>query len=137
MTPNLRYNKKFTRRLIKAMPKDDERVSLLTIDWHNENGTDVFGLCCEGWFKSTLFFLQKLDEDKYRLVVSDGSPLCSFYLIDDIATFVDFIGVKRLELDDKENVRDALEHTKCVPNTGLLIIDTENNEIHIYDHKNY
>ena len=33
MTPNLRFNKKLTRKLIKAIPKDSFKPTLLSIEW--------------------------------------------------------------------------------------------------------
>ena len=135
MTPNLRFNKKLTRKLIKAIPKDSFKPTLLSIEWNMENGNNVYGLMYAGLFKGTTFFLQRTEPNRYRLVVSDGSPLCSFYIIDDIEKFLDVIGVEVLDLENAEDIRAALEETLIVPNTGIIIVD--NDEVFIYEHENY
>jgi len=135
MTPNLRFNKKLTRKLIKAIPKDNFKPTLLSIEWNMENGNNVYGLMYEGLFKGTTFFLQRTEPNRYRLVVSDGSPLCSFYIIDDIEKFLDVVGVEVLNLEDTTGVRKALEETVIVPNTGIIMVD--DNEVYVYEHSNY
>lgn len=135
MTPNLRFNKKLTRKLIKAIPKDSFKPTLLSIEWNMENGNNVYGLMYAGLFKGTTFFLQRTEPNRYRLVVSDGSPLCSFYIIDDIEKFLDIVGVEVLDLENAEDIRAALEETLIVPNTGIIIVD--NDEVFIYEHENY
>lgn len=135
MTPNLRFNKKLTRKLIKAIPKDSFKPTLLSIEWNMENGNNVYGLMYIGLFKGTTFFLQRTEPNRYRLVVSDGSPLCSFYIIDDIEKFLDVVGVEVLDLENAEDIRAALEETLIVPNTGIIIVD--NDEVFIYEHENY
>ena len=135
MTPNLRFNKKLTRKLIKAIPKDSFKPTLLSIEWNMENGNNVYGLMYTGLFKGTTFFLQRIEPNRYRLVVSDGSPLCSFYIIDDIEKFLDVVGVEVLDLENAEDIRAALEETLIVPNTGIIIVD--NDEVFIYEHENY
>ena len=135
MTPNLRFNKKLTRKLIKAIPKDSFKPTLLSIEWNMENGNNVYGLMYTGLFKGTTFFLQRTEPNRYRLVVSDGSPLCSFYIIDDIEKFLDVIGVEVLDLENAEDIRAALEETLIVPNNGIIIVD--NDEVFMYEHENY
>ena len=40
MTPNLRFNKKLTRKLIKAIPnKSDYKPTLSSIEWNMDNGS--------------------------------------------------------------------------------------------------
>lgn len=135
MVPNLRFNRKLTKKLIKAMPKD-RVTSLLNINWAYDNSEDrVYGLCHTGLFKSTMFYLQRIDEDRYRLVVADGKPMCSFYLIDDIEQFLNVVGAELLDLEDPKAAKDAVEKAVICPSTGMLVI--ENDEIFIYDHKNY
>ena len=135
MTPNLRFNKKLTHKLIKAIPKDSFKPTLLSIEWNMENGNNVYGLMYTGLFKGTTFFLQRTEPNRYRLVVLDGSPLCSFYIIDDIEKFLDVVGVEVLDLENAEDIRAALEETLIVPNTGIIIVD--NDEVFIYEHENY
>ena len=135
MTPNLRLNKKLTRQLINSSPNEEDKSSLLTINWNIDNQTKVFGSYYQGWFKSTMFFLQKIEEDRFRLVVSDGSPLCKFYLIDNIEEFVETIGVQILDMENTDAVIEALEQTASIPNCGIVLI--EDGEVFVYEHENY
>lgn len=136
MTPNLRYNKRMTAKLLKAAPKDDDRRGLLNIKWHLDNDKSIFGLFRLGWFKSDVFLLQKLD-DLYRLVVPEKNGLCHFYIIDDIETFIDYLGIQELKIDNMntDEVLTELELTKECPSTGIIVIDEE--RIYVYDHTNY
>lgn len=135
MTPNLRLNKKITRQLINSSPDEEDKSSLLTINWNIDNQTKVFGSYYQGWFKSTMFFLQKIEEDRFRLVVSDGNPLCKFYLIDNIEEFVETIGVQILDMENTDAVIEALEQTASIPNCGIVLI--EDGEVFVYEHENY
>ena len=135
MTPNLRLNKKLTRQLINSSPREDDKSSLLTVNWNIDNQTKVFGSYYQGWFKSTMFFLQKIEEDRFRLVVSDGNPLCKFYLIDNIEEFVETIGVQILDMENTDAVIEALEQTASIPNCGIVLI--EDGEVFVYEHENY
>lgn len=137
MTPNLRFNKRLTKKLLKASPKEDKKVSLLSINWNIENGNKIYGLEDIGWFKTTAFFLQKVNEDMYRLVVSDGSPLCGFYIIDDIEQFIKYVGIQILETEEEDcpTLTKALEESKGFPNTGIIIV--ENERVYVYEHSNY
>ena len=100
-----------------------------------ENGNNIYGLTYTGLFKGTMFFLQRTEPNKYRLVVSDGSPLCSFYLIDNIEKFLQIIGVEVLELENSSDVKKALEETIIVPNTGIITV--EDDGVFVYEHENY
>ena len=135
MTPNLRLNKKLTRQLINSSPKETDKSSMLSINWNIDNGTKVFGSYYQGWFKSTMFFLQKMEEDRFRLVVSDGNPVCRFYLIDDIKLFLETIGAQILDMENTDKVIDALEQTKSIANCGIVLI--EDGEVFVYEHENY
>jgi hypothetical protein len=135
MTPNLRLNKKLTRQLINSSPDEEDKSSLLTINWNIDNQTKVFGSYYQGLFKSTMFFLQKIEEDRFRLVVSDGNPLCKFYLIDNIEEFVETIGVQILDMENTDAVIEALEQTASIPNCGIVLI--EDGEVFVYEHENY
>lgn len=135
MTPNLRLNKKLTRQLINSSPDEEDKSSLLTINWNIDNQTKVFGSYYQGWFKSTMFFLQKIEEDRFRLVVSDGNPLCKFYLIDNIEEFIETIGVQILDMENTDAVIEALEQTASIPNCGIVLI--EDGEVFVYEHENY
>lgn len=135
MTPNLRLNKKLTRQLINSSPREDDRSSLLTVNWNIDNQTKVFGSYYQGWFKSVMFFLQKIEEDRFRLVVSDGNPICRFYLIDNIEEYLETVGVEILEMENTDNVIEALGQTTSIPNCGIILV--EDGEVYVYEHENY
>lgn len=132
MTPNLRFNKKLTKQLIKAIPDEEEKVSLLHLKWNMDNGNNIYGLAIEGWLRSKIFYLQRIDEDRFRLVSSEGP---GFYIIDDIEEFLQVVGVRRLEFTDDSEIKQALEEAVVFPNTGIILI--EDGKIFVYDHENY
>lgn len=135
MIPNLRFNKKVSKELIKASIPAEHRIKLHSIEWNFENGDKVYGLIYQGWFKKAVYFLQRIDEERYRLVRVDGGPMCDFYLITDIDQFLELIGVEILDLPDPNKIRTAFEGTIDVPNSGIILI--EEGELYVYDHKNY
>lgn len=137
MTPNLRYNKRLTRKLIAATPNKENKTPLTSVAWHLDNDTDrIFGLMYEGLFKSTTFLLQKSEKDAYRLIACDNQPLCGFFLIDDMERFMEVVGVEILELVEPEEILGALRETKCCPNTGIVAVD-EDGKVFIYEHCDY
>lgn len=137
MTPNLRFNKGLTRKLISAIPAQEDKVALQSVEWHLANDTDrLFGLQHHGLFKTTSFFLQKTDKDVYRLVALDNKPLCGFFIIDDINRFMEVVGVSAIELLEPDDIVAGLKETQICPNTGIVVVDDED-KIFIYEHCNY
>lgn len=137
MTPNLRYDKKLTKKLVAAIPHKEDKIPLTSVTWHLDNDTDrLFGLCYEGLFKTVTFFLQKTEKDAYRLVVCNDQPLCGFFLIDDIERFMEVVGVEILEMVDPETLIECLRETKVCPNTGIVTVD-DDGKVFIYEHCNY
>lgn len=135
MTPNLRYNKKITSRIINASPNKENRMSLLNINWGLDNNNSVYGLKFKKWFRTSAVFLQREDETHFRLIVPGKGLLCNFYIIDNIEEFLDFIGIEKLDMAEPEKIREAIDQTKDVPNTGIITI--EDGAIYVYDHSNY
>ena len=135
MTPNLRFNKKLTKQLIKASSNIEGSNTLLSINWNIDNKDKVYGLENIGLFHSIMFYLQKIDEERFRLVVADGNPLCKFFMIDDIEKFIETVGVKLLELDKPEEIHEALKGAMRCPNNGIITV--ENDEVFVYEHTNY
>lgn len=131
--PNLRFNKTLTKRLIKSSP--EEKVNIQTIKWHLENSNQNFGSYTDGLFKTTLFFLQQMEEDRFRLVIAQSDGFLGIYIIDDIDAYLNYIGAMRLEMLDDTEVSRILNTAKELPNTGIICIDED--KIFIYDHKNY
>lgn len=139
MTPNLRYNKRMTAKLIKAAPKEREKVSLLSAEWNIENRKHVYGLIHWGLLRNDVFYFQKYDEGLYRLIYMEDNYECHCYIIDDIEQFMDFIGISIINLDDKEepsgDLLDALDSLKELPHTGIIVINE--GRIFVYEHHNY
>ena len=57
----------------------------------------------------------------------------SFYIIDDINEYLDFIGVEELFFDNQELISAIIEETLEYPNTGIINID--DGRIFVYEHE--
>lgn len=136
MTPNLRFNKKITRKLLKSIPDIEDKLNPQTIIWGMENSNRVYGSWSKDIFgKTTIFMLYQFKPNLYRLVVSNEKGLTSLYLIDNIEDYLEFIGAQELELQNQDEIIKALDQTSVLPNTGIICIDEE--KIFVYDHANY
>lgn len=136
MTPNLRFNKKITRKLLKSIPDTEDKLNPQTIIWGMENSNRVYGSWSKDIFgKTTIFMLYQFRPNLYRLVVSNEKGLTSLYLIDNIEDYLEFIGAQELELQNQDEIIKALDQTSVLPNTGIICIDEE--KIFVYDHANY
>lgn len=133
MTPNLRFNKKMTKRLIASTPENNLRKNKINLDWSMENTNHIYGSYYKGLFKVNLFIIQKKSEDMYRLIIVDNKGIYGFYIIDDIEEYLDFIGVEELEFDNQMEVIEAIKGTTNYPNTGIINIDE--GKIFIYEHE--
>lgn len=137
MTPNLRFNKKLTKLLLKSIPDDDEKLMLSTIDWQFDHGNTIIGSWANGWFgKNTIFILTRGDNNLYRLVVGGAKGIYGIYIIDNIDRYTDYIGVEKLDLQNTEELLNALKEINELPSTGIIIINEED-KIFVYDHANY
>ena len=134
MTPNLRFNKKMTKKLIASTPKEDIKKNKVSLDWAIENTNNVYGSCYSTLFGTTLFIIQKKSEDMYRLIIADKKGICGFYIIDDIEDYLEFIGVEELFFDNQDTLVDAIKQIATYPNTGIINID--GGKIFVYEHKN-
>jgi len=136
VTPNLRFNKKITKKLLKSIPDEEDRLSPQTILWNMENTNKIYGSWSKDLFgKTTIFMIYKFKENLYRLVVSNEKGLTSLYLIDNIDSYLEYIGAEELELQNQNEILKALDQTSVLPNTGIICIDEE--KIFVYDHANY
>lgn len=137
MTPNLRYNKRLTKKLVRGIPAEEDRIAFQSVQWHLENDTDrLFGIRYDGLFKSTTFFLQKTEKDVYRLVACDNQPLCGFFLIDDLERFMEVVGVQIIDLIEPDEIVKGLREARICPNTGIVKVD-EDDKVFIYEHCDY
>jgi hypothetical protein len=136
LTPNLRFNKKITKKLLKSIPDTEDKLNPQTIIWNMENSNRVYGSWSKDIFgKTTIFMLYQFKPNLYRLVVSNEKGLTSLYLIDNIEDYLEFIGAQELELQNQDEIIKALDQTSVLPNTGIICIDEE--KIFVYDHANY
>ena len=136
MTPNLRFNKKITKKLLKSIPDTEDKLNPQTIIWGMENSNRVYGSWSKDIFgKTTIFMLYQFKPNLYRLVVSNEKGLTSLYLIDNIEDYLEFIGAQELELQNQDEIIKVLDQTSVLPNTGIICIDEE--KIFVYDHANY
>ncbi len=136
MTPNLRFDRKITKKLLKSIPDEEDRITPQTILWGIENTNNIYGSWSEDIFgRTTIFIINKFKQDLYRLVVSNEKGLVSLYLIDNIDDYLDFIGGQVLELQNHNEIVEALNKTNELPNTGIICIDEE--KIFVYNHANY
>lgn len=136
MTPNLRFNKKITKKLLKSIPDTEDKLNPQTIIWNMENSNRVYGSWSKDIFgKTTIFMLYQFKPNLYRLVVSNEKGLTSLYLIDNIEDYLEFIGAQELELQNQGEIIKALDQISVLPNTGIICIDEE--KIFVYDHANY
>ena len=134
MTPNLRLNKKITKQIINASPRKENQRSLMNINWEIDNHKTIFGLRL-GFIKKRAAFLQKMEENRFRLVVPGKGILCNFYIIDNIEDFINLIGIEKLDMLEPERIAEALKETSSTPNTGIIMVIED--ELYVYDHSNY
>ena len=134
MTPNLRLNKKITKQIINASPRKENQRSLMNINWEIDNHKTIFGLRL-GFIKKRAAFLQKIEENRFRLVVPGKGILCNFYIIDNIEDFINLIGIEKLDMLEPERIAEALKETSSTPNTGIIMVIGD--ELYVYDHSNY
>ena len=134
MIPNLRFNKKMTKKLIASTPDENIKKNKIGLDWAIENTNKIYGSYYSTLFGTTLFIIQKKSEDMYRLIIADKKGICGFYIIDDIEDYLEFIGVEELFFDNQDTLVDAIKETTAYPNTGIINID--GGKIFVYEHKN-
>ena len=133
MIPNLRFNKKMTKKLIASIPEENIKKNKLGLDWAIDNTNKIYGSCYSTLFETTLFMIEKKSEDMYRLIIADKKGICGFYIIDDIEEYLEFIGVEELFFDNQDTLVDAIKETTNYPNTGIVNID--GGKIFVYEHK--
>ena len=133
MTPNLRFNKSLTKKLIKSIPCEENKKNKNSLDWALENTNKLYGSFYSSVFGISLFIIQKKSEDMYRIIASNNKGVYGFYIIDDINEYLNFIGVEELFFDNQELISAIIEETLEYPNTGIINID--DGRIFIYEHE--
>ena len=59
------------------------------------------------------------------------------YLLEDLDLYTKYITAGLLNTNIEQKLLDALEELKGMPNSGILEIDEDEEQIYLYDHKNY
>ena len=134
MTPNLRFDKSLTKKLLKS--SKGERLSSMSIKWNLENNPDkIYGSYYTNLFGTVYgFFVQRIDEETYRLVMITSKGKIMLFIIDDIDLYLEQITVQELFVQNKQIMADVFAETKKLLSAGLVVI--EEDKTYIYVHSN-
>lgn len=134
MTPNLRFDKSLTKKLLKS--SKGERLSPMSIKWNLENNPDkIYGSYYTNLFGTVYgFFIQRIDEETYRLVMITSKGKIMLFIIDDIDLYLEQITVQELFVQNTQIMADVFAETKKLLSAGLVVI--EEDKTYIYVHSN-
>lgn len=134
MTPNLRFDKSLTKKLLKS--SKGERLSSMSIKWNLENNPDkIYGSYYTNLFGTVYgFFVQRIDEETYRLVMITSKGKIMLFIIDDIDLYLEQITVQELFVQNTQIMADVFAETKKLLSAGLVVI--EEDKTYIYVHSN-
>jgi hypothetical protein len=134
MTPNLRFDKSLTKKLLKS--SKGERLSSMSIKWNLENNPDkIYGSYYTNLFGTVYgFFIQRIDEETYRLVMITSKGKIMLFIIDDIDLYLEQITVQELFVQNTQIMADVFAETKKLLSAGLVVI--EEDKTYIYVHSN-
>ena len=138
MTPNFRYNKQLTKYLLSASDNITQKLTIDQILWGLENSsTRVYSLLYKTWFKEIWFFLQKLDDTTFRLVITNHKQGdVRLYLIDNLEDFLELVNFNLLDQEGlTDKIKSALDELENLPHTGIAYV--EGDRLYLYDHENY
>lgn len=128
--PNLRLNKKITKKIIQSHV--DDGVRLITINWGMENNNKLYGSYKTGLFKTWVMAIHKTEDDVYRLLISDGNKFFEVYSIEDIDEYLELVGAIELPLEDKDAAEKIIREADNVPSSGLILV--REGRLYAYDH---
>lgn len=128
--PNLRLNKKITKKIIQSHV--DDGVRLITINWGMENNNKLYGSYKTGLFKTWVMAIHKTKDDVYRLLISDGNKFFEIYSIEDIDEYLELVGAIELPLEDKDAAEKIIQEADNVPSSGLILV--REGRLYAYDH---
>lgn len=134
MTPNLRFDKSLTKKLLKS--SKGEKLSATSIKWNLENNPDkIYGSYYTNLFGTVYgFFVQRIDEETYRMVMITSKGKMMLFIIDDIDLYLEQITVQELFVQNKQLMIDVFAETKKLLSAGLVVI--EEDKTYIYVHSN-
>lgn len=128
--PNLRLNKKITKKILQS--RVDNGVRLITINWGMENNNKLYGSYKAGLFKTWVMAIHKTEDDVYRLLISDGSKFFEVYSIEDIDEYLELVGAIELPLEDKNAAEKIIREADNIPSSGLILV--REGRLYVYDH---
>lgn len=134
MTPNLRFDKSLTKKLLKS--SKGEKLNATSIKWNLENNPDkIYGSYYTNLFGTVYgFFIQRIDEETYRMVMITSKGKMMLFIIDDIDLYLEQITVQELFVQNKQLMIDVFAETKKLLSAGLVVI--EEDKTYIYVHSN-
>lgn len=134
MTPNLRFDKSLTKKLLKS--SKGEKLNATSIKWNLENNPDkIYGSYYTNLFGTVYgFFVQRIDEETYRMVMITSKGKMMLFIIDDIDLYLEQITVQELFVQNKQLMIDVFTETKKLLSAGLVVI--EEDKTYIYVHSN-
>ena len=136
MTPNFRFNKSLTKKLISSRTTD--KLSIQTVKWHLENDEyKTYGSYIDTLFGTYIFIIQNRGDGDYRLNVLTKKGLHAIYIIEDIDLYLETIGAGTLSFRESQTIDKAMEELKSASPSGILRIDETDKKIYLYDHENY
>lgn len=128
--PNLRLNKKITKKILQS--RVDDGVRLITINWGMENNNKLYGSYKTGLFKTWVMAIHKTEDDVYRLLISDGNKFFEVYSIEDIDEYLELVGAIELPLEDKKAAEKIIREADNIPSSGLILV--REGRLYAYDH---
>lgn len=135
MTPNLRFDKSLTKKLLKS--SKGEKLSTISIKWNLENNPDkIYGSYYTNLFGTVYgFFIQRIDEETYRMVMITSKGKMMLFIIDDIDLYLEQITVQELFVENKQLMIDVFAETKKLLSAGLVVIEEDKTYIYVHSNK--
>ena len=135
MTPNLRFDKSLTKKLLKS--SKGEKLSTMSIKWNLENNPDkIYGSYYTNLFGTVYgFLIQRIDEETYRMVMIASKGKMMLFIIDDIDLYLEQITVQELFVENKQLMIDVFAETKKLLSAGLVVVEEDKTYIYVHSNK--
>lgn len=135
MTPNLRFDKSLTKKLLKS--SKGEKLSTMSIKWNLENNPDkIYGSYYTNLLGTVYgFFIQRIDEETYRMVMITSKGKMMLFIIDDIDLYLEQITVQELFVENKQLMIDVFAETKKLLSAGLVVVEEDKTYIYVHSNK--
>ena len=135
MTTNLRFDKSLTKKLLQS--SKGEKLSTMSIKWNLENNPDkIYGSYYTNLFGTVYgFFIQRIDEETYRMVMITSKGKMMLFIIDDIDLYLEQITVQELFVENKQLMIDVFAETKKLLSAGLVVVEEDKTYIYVHSNK--